>query len=241
MMTDTINYRKYSKRNNGYKYIMVLIDVFSKKAYAAPMKKINEFEALLSMETMLRKLPDIPKSIISDRGTEYYNVKMKNLFDQYGITHYSLHGPHKAAIAERFIRTIKSRFEKYFFASKTFRWIDILEPFIENYNNTFHRSIKMTPNEVNEANRDIVFKRLYPKAEESKRPRLHTGDRVRVLKQKSFFEKGYTRNWSEEIFVVKEALTDGEVDYYTIADLHGVKLPRTKYYWELNLVAKNAS
>ena len=75
MMTDTINYRKYSKRNNGYKYIMVLIDVFSKKAYAAPMKKINEFEALLSMERMLRKLPDIPKSIISDRGTEYYNLK----------------------------------------------------------------------------------------------------------------------------------------------------------------------
>ena len=240
MMTDTINYRKYSGQNDGFKYIMILIDVFSKRAFAAPMKKINDFNALLAMERMLKQVPEIPESIISDRGTEYYNAKMNHLFDRYGINHYSIRGPHKAAVAERFIRTIKGRIEKYFYASKIFRWLNILDAFIENYNNTYHRSIEMAPNEVNEANSQMVFDLLYPQNRDARKPRLQIGDRVRILKPKTIFDKGYTRAWSEELYVIKNTFTDGAVDYYTIEDLNGEEKSRKKYFWELNLVAKNA-
>ena len=83
-MSDTINYRMYAMPdNNHYKYIMVLIDVFTKRAYAAPMKRMKDFDASIAMESMINKLPDLPKSIITDLGTEYYNSKMTNLFDRF--------------------------------------------------------------------------------------------------------------------------------------------------------------
>ena len=227
-------------QNDNFKYIMVLIDVFSKRAWAAPMKKINEFDATIAMESMLNQVPEIPQTIITDKGTEYYNSKMKALFDRFGIKHYSIRGRHKACVAERFIRTLKNRLERYFWANKTRRWIDVIQDFIDNYNSTYHRSIKMAPNDVNESNRRQVFKTLYPKLSDETPPRLSKGDRVRILRQKNIFEKGYTRNWSEEIYIIREALSESGVDFYKIADQSGNILPRNKYYWQLNLVSKNA-
>jgi hypothetical protein len=239
MMTDTINYRMYAGSNSGYKYIMVFICVLSKKAYAAPMKKMTDIDAVIAMESMLNKLPDVPQNIISDLGTEYYNSKMATLFQRFGIKHYSIRGKHKACVAERFIKTIKSRLEKYFWENNTHKWIDILDQFIKNYNSTYHRSIKMAPNMVTEENRLQVFRTLYPKTNDKTKPRLNTGDKVRVLKQKNIFEKGYTRSWSIEIYEVVKGFNDSGVDYYSIKDLEGNKLFRKKYYWELNLVSRN--
>ncbi len=204
MMSDTINYRSYAMPlNKNYKYIMVLVDVFSKRAWAEPMKRINEFDATIAMENMLRKLPDIPQTIITDKGTEYYNSKMKNLFDRMAIKHYSIRGKHKACVAERFIRTLKGRMEKYFWAIKKHKWIDVLQQFIQNYNETFHRSIKMAPNDVNETNRADVFKTLYPLSKDNKPPRLSVGDLVRLLKPKTIFDKGYAQSWSKEIYKIE--------------------------------------
>ena len=247
MMSDTINYRNYAfPDNDHYKYIMVLIDVFSKRAYAAPMKRMRDFDATIAMESMINKLPDIPKSIITDKGTEYYNSKMNALFDRYGIHHYSIRGRHKACVAERFIKTLKNRLEKYFWHRKekkerrTHRWIDVLDQFVDNYNNTYHRSIKMAPNKVTEENRRTVFKTMYPKLIDKTPPRLNKGDRVRLLRDKTVFDKGYSRSWSTQIFTIEKAFSEAGVDFYKIADLEGNILPRTKYFWELNLVTRNA-
>jgi hypothetical protein len=240
MMSDTINYRSYAMPiNNNYKYIMVLVDVFSKRAWAEPMKRINEFDATIAMENMLRKLPDIPQTIITDKGTEYYNSKMKNLFDRMAIKHYSIRGKHKACVAERFIRTLKGRLEKYFWAIKKHKWIDVLQQFIQNYNETFHRSIKMAPNDVNETNRADVFKTLYPLSKDKKSPRLSIGDLVRLLKPKTIFNKGYAQSWTKEIYKIEKAFSESAVDFYTISDREGNILPRNKYYWELNLVSRH--
>ena len=242
LMSDTINYRQYAKpTNDNFKYIMVLIDVFSKKAWATPMKRLKDFDASFAMESMLSKMPEIPQYIVTDMGSEYYNAKMTSLFERFGIKHYSIRGRHKACVAERFIRTLKSRLEKYFWAKKTHRWIDVLDTFVANYNSTYHRSIKMAPDEVNESNRRQVFATLYPQIKDNTPPRLSKGDRVRILRQKNIFEKGYTRNWSEEIYVIVEAISESSVDFYKIADLEGNILPRYKYYWQLNLVSKNAT
>ena len=239
-MSDTINYRSYGMpQNQNYKYIMVLVDVFSKKAWAQPMKRMKDFDATIAMEKMLKTVPDFPKIVITDLGTEYYNSKMANLFSRFGIKHYSIRGKHKACVAERFIRTLKSRLEKYFWDKRTHKWIDVLEQFIQNYNNTYHRSIKMSPNAVNENNRKIVFDNLYPNINDNTPPRLHKGDKVRLLKTKNIFEKGYTRSWTTNLYEITNTFSDGGVDYYEISDLEGNILPRKKYYWELNLVTKN--
>ena len=242
MMSDTINYRNYGgPQNNNYKYIMVLIDVFSKRAWAEPMKRMRDFDAAVALEKMIKNIPDVPKSIITDLGTEYYNSKVNSLFARYGIRHYSIRGKHKACVAERFIKTLKGRLEKYFWEKKTHRWADVLDNLVENYNNTYHRSIKMAPNMVTESNRKQVFKNLYPKLKDKRPARLNKGDQVRILRTKNLFEKGYTRSWSTEIYKIEKTFVEDGVDYYQIADADGNLLPRYKYYWEINLVSKNVN
>lgn len=240
-MCDTINMRHSGPQNKNYKYIMVFIDVFSKMGYVSPMRRMNEIAAVEAMQNIFDKLPIIPQNIVTDRGTEFYNSKMKGLFTQLDINHYSLRGPHKAANAERFIRTIKEKLEKHFWATKSHKWITVLPDIIKKYNNSFHRAIKMSPNEVTDENRSLVFKRLYPKRSKHSKPRLAIGDLVRVRKSKHIFEKGYTRNWSLEIYKVIDARIEQNVDFYRIADLEGHVTREYKYFWELNRIAKHDS
>ena len=240
VMSDTINYRNIAgPANKGFKYIMVVVDVFSKFAWAEPMKRLNDISSLNALEAILNRMDQVPENFVTDRGNEYYNRKMYDLFQRFGINHYSLRGPHKAANAERFIRTLKSKFERYFWKNKTTSWIDVLQPFIFNYNHTYHRSIKMAPFAVSDDNRAQVYKTLYPKLKDHIRPRLRVGDKVRILQEKNLFQKGYKRSWSLEIYRVSKVLTQGAVDYYEIEDELGVLQSRKKYFWELNLVSRN--
>ena len=243
MMSDTINYRQYGMPfNRNYKYIMVLVDVFSKKAFAAPLKTLNAFDSLKGMETMLADCETLPQTIITDKGLEYYNFKMQNLFERKNIRHYSLGGKHKASIAERFIRTLKTKLEKYFWTIKKPEWVSVLDSFIKNYNDSYHRSIKMAPSEVTLDNRSIVFRNLYPNSLERIKPRLRVGDKVRVQAKKNIFSKGYARSWSLEIYTIISVNSDSKADFYKISDSAGNKLPGNRYFWELNLVStKNDS
>ena len=91
MMSDTINYRQYGMPfNRNFKYIMVLVDVFSKKAYVAPLKTLSALDSVKGMEDMLKDCDTLPNTIITDKGLEYYNFKMKSLFERKNIRHYSL-------------------------------------------------------------------------------------------------------------------------------------------------------
>ena len=242
VMSDLIDFshNKMPFVNNGYRYIMVVIDCFSKMAWAEPMKRKGGLDSCIAIENVLRKMPEIPQNLITDRGLEYYDHRVQKLLDRYGIHHYSITGRHKACIAERFIRTLKGRMEKYFWNSKKRRWVDVLQQFISNYNKTYHRSIHMAPEAVNENNRAQVFKALFPKDRVKTKPRLSKGDRVRILREKNIFEKGYTRSWSLNIYRIKEAVSENDVDYYLVEDLEGNILPRKRYFWELNLVAQAA-
>ena len=228
-------------RNKNYKYILVLVDVFSKRAYAEPMTRMTETASLLAMKKIFDQLPQPPQNLVTDRGTEFFNSKMKEFLLNHHVNHYSLGGPHKASHAERFIRTLKSKIEKFFWETKSHTWIKVLPKLVEKYNASPHQSIKMAPNAVNYKNRSKVFKTLYPKNKKFFKPRLSVGDLVRVKKFKNIFEKGYTRKWSLEIFKIIEAKSDGYVDFYRISHLNGHVIKPYKYYYELNRVAEHDS
>jgi len=235
------NSRDYVHANNGYKYILVFIDVFTKMCYVEVLKNKTALTTLLALEKIIKRLPEPPNHFVTDVGTEFYNRPVHELLQKYGIEHYSIRGEHKAAVAERMIRTMKGRLEKYFWENKTKCYVDILQQIIDNYNKTPHRSIGMAPISVNRNNRDQVFKKMYPKQNIEFKPRLGVGDKVRIAKLKTLFEKGYTRKWSLEIYTVISAKSKGGVDYYKVEDIDGNILPRQKYYYELNLVEKNDS
>ena len=142
----------------------------------------------------------------------------------------------KASVVERFIRTLKSRLEKYFFKNKTKRWIDVLPEFIANYNDTPHRTIGMSPNQVSDSNADKVFSKMFPDIELTAKPRLKKGAIVRKLKEKAIFEKGYKQTWSDQLYKVIQVRQAAGRVWYIIADMDGNRQSGIKYYWELNLV-----
>lgn len=108
----------------------------------------------------------------------------------------------KAAVVERFNRTIRERLARYMTANNTKRWIDYLPEAVANYNNTFHRSIGMAPNLVSFENRQDVFKTLYPNIDMKVKCKLKVGWRVRIPRKKNIFEKGFTPNWTSQIYII---------------------------------------
>ena len=237
-MGDLIEYQSndYKYANGGNKFILILIDVFTKKAYARPVKRKNKFDMAIAMQSILSELDHYPNTLITDEGLEFYNRNVEEVLDKYAIHHYSIKSKMKASVAERFIRTLKSRLEKYFVKNKTKRWIDILPQMIENYNNTPHRSIGMSPNQVTDSNADKVFKKMFPDLQLEAKPRLAVGNIVRKLKEKTIFDKGYKQSWSDELYQVTQIKQAAGRVWYIISDLDGNRQSGIKYYWELNLV-----
>ena len=160
---------------------------------------------------------------------------------RYGINHYSTPTKTKwhASMAERAIRTIKSRISRYMQRTKTKRWIDVLDQIVDNYNQTPHSSHNFKPDDVNENNRKEVYKKMYPKINFIRDCRLEKGDKVRILREKKQFEKGYTQNWSDKIYEIIDIEQSHDVCWYKIKDLNGNKKEGIWYFNQLNLVKKN--
>ena len=147
----------------------------------------------------------------TDPGKEFYNQVFQNLLKQQNIHHFSTHGDAKASIVERFNKTIKSKLYEYFTAANTLKYVDVLPKLMYQYNQTYHRSIRMTPAKVTSFNAKEVWDNLYGKYVNSKKkkkkpPAFKVGDKRRLNKKFRPFKKGYLPGWTEEVFVVREVV-----------------------------------
>ena len=143
------------------------------------------------------------------------------------MTSYSIHNEGRSVVAERFIRTLKTKIYKYMTSVSRNVYIHKLDDIVGAYNNTYHRTIKMKPADVKN-NTYIDFK----KEINDKDPKFKVGDHVRISKYKNIFAKGYTPNWSEEVFVIKKV--KNTVPWtYVINDLNGEEITGTFYEKEL--------
>ena len=142
-MADLIEYpRKNTKHiNRGYVYILLIIDCFTKRVWAAPMKNKTKESSADAFNSILKDFDQFPNHIITDGGLEFFNSSVQNLFKTYGINHFKIptRTKWKTSMAERAIQTIKSRLEKIFDKRGNRRWIDVLDDVIANYNKTPHR------------------------------------------------------------------------------------------------------
>ena len=112
---------------------------------------------------------------------------------------YSTQNEEKSVVAERFIRTLKNKISKHMAAISKDVYFDVLDNIVDEYSNTYYRPIKMKPIHAG----DDSFAEYNEKSNE-KGFKFEIGDYVRISKYKNIFAKGYTHNWSEEIFVVKK-------------------------------------
>ena len=233
---DLVDMQYYARTNQGYKYILMIIDVFSKYGWAIPLKTKKGPEVAKAF-TDLWKIQKPPKMLWTDKGTEFLNKYMTASLTEHNVHLYWTENEEKSCIVERWNRTIKRTMWKYFTKHQTGIYINILPEMIQKYNSTYHRSIKCTPSDARKpANYQHVFDALYAgknrKIREKTNPKFKIGDKVRIAKKKKTFEKGYTTNWTEEIFTVVKVQPTIPVTY-KIEDTNGEEVQGTFYEPEL--------
>ena len=237
---DLSDYRAIRHSNKNFGWILFIIDAFSRYGYCIPLKHKTSSETHDALEKWLLSLNHLPKFIYSDRGKEFLGSSVQKLFRKRGITHYVLTGAHKASIVERFQRTIKTSLEMYFYKTQRKKWIDVIGKVVTNYNNRYHRSIKMAPSKVTYANFEEVYKMLHPRNSTRRLCRLSVGDTVRIAIEKKEFAKGYHQTFSNELYNIKKVVNYNGVCLYTVESIKDGSTLR-KYYHQLSLVVKNDS
>lgn len=230
---DLVEMQSFAKRNNGIRYLLMIIDIFSKYGWIIPLKTKTASEVTDAFQRIFKE-GRVPSKIWSDKGGEFYNKSLQNLLKKDNIQLYSTENEEKSSVVERWNRTIKQMMWKYFTANNTDKYLDILPALVKKYNNTKHRSIKCTPVEASKPeNQAKVFNALYGDTPLLKKePRFHLNDKVRIAKKKKTFEKGYTPNWTEEIFTIS-SVKQTKPPTYTIIDSKGDEIQGTFYEPEL--------
>lgn len=229
---DLADMRSLASENDGYNYILTVIDVLSKYAWAIPIKrKTGDFITDAFREILKVRKPNL---LQTDKGTEFINKKTQELLKEHDINWFASENETKAQIVERFNRTLKDRMYKYFTANNTKRWIDVLPDLVFNYNTSHHRAIKMTPTKALETPQKAL-ENLRSESAKVSRSKFKIGDFVRISKHRGKFKRGYTANFTNEVFVVTNVLKTKPVTY-EVADVRNAdKIIGTFYAEELSL------
>lgn len=237
---DLVDMQAYASENSGYRYILTCIDVFSKFAFARPVKKKTGSCVLEAIRDIITTSDRKPKFLMTDKGLEFQNKFVLDYLKSIGVNYYHSHNPDvKCGVVERLNRTIKSRMWKYFTHSSTHRYIDELQNFMTSYNSAKHSTIKMAPKDVNENNMAKVYEALRTKWNKTPTvrvsPDLTVGTHVRISLDKGAFGKGYEEGWSQEIFIIKRKL-DRKPVAFVLEDQAGEQIQGSYYSHEIQKV-----
>ena len=223
---DLADMQSLSKKNKRIKYLLCAIDLFSKYAFVVPLKDKKGISIVNAFNKIIKQSNRKPNKIWGDQGGEFYNHNFKKWLSDNDIIMYSTFNEGKSVVAERFIRTLKNKLYKHMTATGKNVYYDVLDNVVNEYNNTKHSTIKMKPIDVKNN------KRVYFDEHNEKRARYNVGDRVRISKFKNIFAKGYTPNWSKEIFIINK-INDTVPYTYNLKDLSGEEIIGSFYDREL--------
>ena len=200
--------------------------MYSKYAFVVPLKDKKEISIANTFNKIIKQSNRKRNKIRVDQGSEFYNRDFKKWLSDNDVEMYSTFNEGKSVVAERFIRTLKNKLYKHMTATGKNVYYDVLDNVVSKYNNTKHSTIKMKPIDVKNN------KRVYIDEHNEKDSRFKVGDRVRISKFKNIFAKGYTPNWSQEIFIV-DKINDTVPYTYNIEYLNGEKIVGSFYDKEL--------
>ena len=228
---DLVEMQPFARMNKGYRYILMVIDAYSKYLWAVPIKDKTGEAVSAAMARVLQER--VPRNLQTDKGSEFYNPSFKALMDRHKINHYSTHTEIKAAMVERVNRTLKSAMWKdMHYRSGTREWVSALPKLVKAYNSTRHRTTGMKPVDVTPSTKLKVYGRLKRTA----KVHFKVGDHVRVSKTRTVFEKSYTPNWSAEIFTVAQVQRTNPTTYL-LKDYLGQDIAGAWYREELQRAA----
>ena len=206
---DILDLKDYGPENNrGYRYVLVIIDNFSKYGWTVPLKNKNAQTIKDSFENILTNSKRKPNLIETDRGKEFYNNIFQDFLNKNNIKLYSRNSSYGAVFAERFNGTIRDLLKKPVFEKGDGNWIDVLQAITKQYNNKTHSSTKLTPTQASlKKNEGYVYKNLLDKRKKVK-PKYEIGDLVRTADLKKTFSKDDTTNWSYKMYKITEIINE---------------------------------
>jgi len=222
--------------NDGYNYLFCCIDVFSKFGWIEPLYTKEGVEIVRVMKKIFSETKRRPEKICSDQGTEFLNSSFQQLLIEENIGFFVTVSEKKACIVERWQRTIKERMFRYFRFKNTFRYIDVIQDIVKNYNNTIHSTTGIQPSNVNTSNELKIWKKMrsnIKKPSKKNSPKFFENQTVRLNTLKSVFEKGYTGRWTEEIFFIDKIYRQFLPYMYRLRDSNNEKIKGRFYEKEL--------
>ena len=204
---DILDLKDYGPENNrGYRYVLVIIDNFSKFGWTTPLKNKNAQTIKDSFENILISSKGSPNLIKTDRGKEFYNNIFQDFLNKNNIKLYSRNISVGAVFAERFNRTIRNLLKKPVFEKRDSNWIDILDTITKHYNKRIHSSTKLSPKDASlNKNEGFVYKNLLDKRKKIK-PKYQINDLVRTADLKTTFSQSDMTNRSYKLYKITETI-----------------------------------
>mgnify|MGYP002144364721 CR=1 FL=1 len=237
---DLVDMTHLANQNDGYRYLLTVIDVFSKFAFVVALKKKNATSVTEAFESIFARGRK-PLKLQTDKGREFVNDVFQKRLKDLNVQFYTTSNEDiKASVVERFNRTLKTKMWKYFTHRNTYEFINVLQDMVHSYNHTHHRTIGRAPATVDADNSVEVYEKMYGKENglRSKTFKFAVGDKVRISKTRRVFDKGYLPNWTEEIFTVSETMKTIPPTY-KIVDYGGEAIQGSFYDHELQKVVKS--
>lgn len=217
---DLIDLQSLAKENDNFKYILFVIDSFSKFVRVRPLRTKTAEEITSAMKSIIEEAGEAPHQCMSDRALEFLSKKLRNYFKSVDIKHIlPSNDISKACIAERGILTVKNIIFKFLTANQTLRYIDNLQEIAKAMNAKYHRTIGMAPKNVATGNLlDVWLRMEYNKikAKNNKKTRNEpqVGDYVRLSKPKlDVGSKGYLPNWTDALYKITAKINRNPVVY----------------------------
>ena len=202
---DLVEMIPYEKENQGYRYLLTVIDMFSRYAWALPLKRKTPEQVIEALRTIFNTDHRQPNYLQTDEGLEFENRKVRAFLASKGIEQFSIKSQFKAAMIERFNRTLKTKMWRIFTHRGNYHWVDILPQLVQGYNQSYHRILGRAPVDVTDENEVDVWIHQYGRVKKPPqriKTKFQLEEHVRISKAKGLFEKGYKPNWSEEIFTI---------------------------------------
>ena len=245
IQSDLIDLSSLSAENDGVKYLLVVIDTFTRFAWIEPLKTKSADDVLKGFQKIERRMPGgLGESLMTDQGKEYVNRQFQNYLKRLGVK--VIVPNNKCPHVERFNRTFQNLLYKYMEENQTHKYLDKLGGFVELYNNRYHRIIRTSPflAEKPENYQSVLsaVERYYTSAARAKKkkPSFKIGDHVRITAHKNLFHKGYYQTFKPNVYRVSEVLSHLPETMYKISDLESGAVEAGSWYEsELQLVSQD--
>lgn len=222
---DLVEVQQLSKYNDNIRYLLNVIDTFTRFAFVRPLKNKTAVHVLEKFKDILIEAKQKPLMIVMDKGTEFMNTLFQNFCKENNIKLINPQANIHAAYIERFNRTLQTLMYKYMTENETNRYIDVLPKLVQSYNHRKHRMINTTPSDAensNDTHLPIVLSNAQRESKNKKiSPIYSIGTFVRIAKQKGKFSRSYQEQTAQEIFKIYKIDTTKKIPLYHIETYNG--------------------